>query len=86
MGILTIDDWERPHPPPVVNDYQRILKAMTNIDFNELKRCVDAEHACRYQTTRTTNNTYSLMHTPHRAGTAILLNPNYPFNTEVKNA
>lgn len=81
MGILTIDDWERPHSPPVVNDYQRVLKAMTNIDFDELKRCVDAEHARRYQTTRTTNSTRSLS-----SGDAVLLNPNSPFNTEVKNA
>jgi hypothetical protein len=86
MGILTIDDWERHYPPTVVSDYERALKVMTNVDFDELKRCVDAEHARRYQSTHTTNNTRSAIPALLRSGTTILLNPNSPFNTEVKNA
>lgn len=86
MGTLTMDDWEREYPPVEVSDYERALKAMTNVDFDELKRCVDAEHARRYQSTRTTNNTRSVIPALLRSGNTTLLNSNSPFNTEVKNA
>lgn len=57
MNTLHIDDWEPPkptYPEPVT---EHTLKYMPDASFNDLKRRVDAEHARRYQTSRTSNNT-----------------------------
>ena len=57
MGILSCDDWETPIKLATVSDYERTLKLMTNVEFDDLKRHVDAEHNRRYQNTYTSNNT-----------------------------
>lgn len=57
MSTLYIDEWTPPRRdyPELVTEHA--LKYMPDTAFNELKRIVDAEHARRYQTSRTSNNT-----------------------------
>lgn len=61
MSTLHIDDWEpparKPPYPEIATEHE--LKYMPDANFNDLKRRVDAEHARRYQTSRTSNNTGS---------------------------
>lgn len=63
MGILSTDTWVSPIQLATVSDHERTLKLMTNIEFDDLKRHVDAEHNRRYQNTFTSNNTTGVTHT-----------------------
>lgn len=57
MSTLHIDDWEPPKPTPPEPVTWQALRYMPEANFKELKRRVDVEHARRYQTSYTSNNT-----------------------------